>query len=48
MFQSLDEEIKRDERSRSTPRERFVFYAAVLLVSMVLFGSLYAGIRFLE
>lgn len=48
MFQSLDEEIKRDERSRSTPKERFVFYTAVLLVSVVLFGGLYLGIRFLE
>jgi hypothetical protein len=48
MFNSLDEEIKRDDQATSTPRERWLRYAAVLLVSAVLFGGLYAGIRFLE
>jgi hypothetical protein len=47
MFNSLDEEIKRDDQATSTPRERCLRYAAVLLVSIALFGSLYAGIRFL-
>jgi hypothetical protein len=48
MFNSLDEEIKRDDHATSTARERWLRYAAVLLVSAVLFGGLYAGIRFLE
>jgi hypothetical protein len=48
MFNSLDEELKRDDQETSTPRERWLRYAAVLLVSMVLFGGLYAGIHFLE
>lgn len=48
MFNSLDEDIKRADRASSTPRERWLRYAAVTLVSLVLFGGLCAGIRFLE
>ena len=48
MFNSLDEEIKRDDQATTTPRERWLFYAAVALVSIFLFGGLYMGIRFLE
>jgi hypothetical protein len=48
MFNSLDEQIERDDQATSTPRERWLRYAAVLLLSAVLFVGLYAGIRFLE
>jgi hypothetical protein len=48
MFNSLDEEMKRDDQATSTPQQRWLRYAAVLLTSIVLFGGLYAGIRFLE
>lgn len=48
MFNSLDDEIKRDDEASSTPRERWLLYAVVLMVSIVLFGGLYTGIRFLE
>lgn len=48
MFNSLEEEIKRDDQATSTPRERWMYYAAVLLLSCILFGGLYAGIWFLE
>lgn len=48
MFDGLDDEIKRDNQATSTPRERRLFYAVVLLVSGILFGGLYAGIKFLE
>lgn len=47
MFDSLEEELKRDEQATSTPTQRWLRYAAVLLASVVLFGGLYAGIRFL-
>lgn len=47
MFNSLDEEIQRDDQAMSTARERWLRYALVLLASVVLFGGLYAGIRFL-
>jgi hypothetical protein len=48
MFTSLEEEIKRDDQATSTPRERRLFYAVVLLVSAILFSGLYAGIKYLE
>ena len=48
MFTSLDEQMKRDDDAVQTPQERWVRYAAVLLISVLLFGGLYLGIRFLE
>ena len=48
MFNSLDEEIKRDERQQSTLAERTFKYIAVLFVSAAAFGALYAGILLLE
>lgn len=48
MFNSLDEQMKRDDQAESTPRQRGLFYAAVALISIAVFGGLYAGIRFLE
>jgi hypothetical protein len=47
MFDSLDEKMKCDDRATTTPRERWLLYAVVLVTSIVLFGGLYAGIRFL-
>ena len=48
MFNSLDDEIQRDDQATTTARERWLRYAAVLLVTLALFGSLYAGIKFLD
>jgi len=48
MFNSLDEQIKRDDDATSTPRQRGLYYVTVLLVSILLFVGLYAGIRYLE
>lgn len=48
MFENLDDKIKRDEQASSTPRERWVFYTIVVVLSVFLFGGLYAGIRYLE
>ena len=48
MFDSLDEKIKRDDSAISTPHERWLRYAIVLMLSFALFGGLYFGIRFLE
>ena len=47
MFTSLDEEIRRDDNAVSTPQGRWLRGAAVLLISALLFGCLYAGIWFL-
>lgn len=48
MFTSLDEQIKHDDDAVSTPQERWMRYAGVFLISVLLFGGLYAVIRFLE
>jgi hypothetical protein len=48
MFDSLDEDFIRNDQSTSTTRERRLFYAVVILVSIILFGGLYAGLRYLE
>lgn len=48
MFDSLDEEIKRDAKQQSTLAERMLQYIAVLFVSVAAFGALYAGILLLE
>ncbi|MEO8593759.1 MAG: hypothetical protein ABI759_10585 [Candidatus Solibacter sp.] len=47
MFNSL-EEIEKSDQSTGTPKERWLRNAAVLLLTVVLFGGLYAGIKFLE
>ena len=48
MFTSLDEQIKRDDDAVSTPQGRWLRYTGVLLISLLLFGALYAGVRLLE
>jgi len=48
MFEQLEETIRSDEDAVTTPRQRWIRYAIVLLVSMVLFGGLYALIRFVN
>ena len=48
MFDSLDEEMKRDEQATRTPTQRWLVYSVVLLASIVLFGGLYSAIRFFE
>jgi hypothetical protein len=48
MFDSLDDDFKRYDQSTSTQRERWIRYTVVVLVSLLAFGCLYAGIRLLE
>ena len=48
MFESLDEELKRDTQKSSTAVERCVLYAAVVVFSVMLFVGLYAAIRFFD
>jgi hypothetical protein len=40
MFDSLDDQIKHDINRESTPRERWVRYGVIAVVSVVLFGGL--------
>lgn len=48
MFESLDEQMKRDEDEVTTPRERYLKWLLVGVVSVLLFGGLYMGVRLLE
>jgi hypothetical protein len=48
MFSSLDEQIKRDEAVGSSPRERWLRYCGIVVVSALVFGGLYAAIIVME
>ena len=48
MFDSLDEQMKMDEAKESTRTERALRWAAVAIVSVIVFGGLYFGVRMLE
>lgn len=48
MFDSLDEQMKHDEELETTPRERWLQRAVVVVVSLILFAGLYMGVRMLE
>jgi hypothetical protein len=48
MFDSLSDRIKQDEHAEVNNTERFVRWAIVLLVSVLLFSGLYLGVKFLE
>jgi hypothetical protein len=46
MFDSLADRIREDEQL--TASQRYVRWAAVLVISVVLFGGLYFGVRFMQ
>ena len=46
MFDSLADRIREDERVPAS--QRYMVWAAVLVISIVLFGGLYFGVRFLD
>ena len=48
MFDSLDDQMKQDELKESSATERWLRWAAVAVVSVLLFGGLYYGVRMLE
>ena len=48
MFESLDDKIRESEHTSEAPVRRWLRYAGVFLVSMMVFSALYAGILFLE
>lgn len=45
MFESLDEHMKHDQESETTPRERLLKWVTIIVVSVLLFGGLYIGLR---
>jgi hypothetical protein len=48
MFDILDDRMKQDDHAGVTPAARVIRWLLVALFSIVLFGSLYIGIRMLE
>ena len=46
MFDSLADRIREDEQIPAT--QRYIKWAAVVVISVVLFGGLYLGVRFLD
>jgi len=48
MFDSLAERMKQDEKLAVNPTERAIRLAAVLVISLVVFGGLYFVVRLLE
>lgn len=48
MFDSLDDQMKHDAALETTKKERVLRWIAVGIVSVVLFGGLYLGVRLLE
>jgi hypothetical protein len=47
MFNSLDEQMERDDATSSTSRERWISYGTIAIVSILVFGGLYASILLL-
>ena len=48
MFDSLDDQMKADLNKESTPQQRMIRYAAVVVASIVLFGGLVLGVGYLS
>ncbi len=48
MFDSLEDQIQADLKKQSTSTERLLRYAAVAVASILIFGSLFLGVRYLE
>ena len=46
MFDSLADRIREDEQV--TAGQRYLRWAAILVISLVLFGGLYFGVQFLN
>jgi hypothetical protein len=48
MFESLAEQIRVDQQSQTTSRERAVLAITIAVVSVILFGALYYGLQLLS
>ena len=48
MFDSLDEQMERDEKQETTTKERWSHYALIAVVALAVFGGLVVGLHFLE
>jgi hypothetical protein len=48
MFESLDDHIKHDIEAESSRTERMLRWAAALVVTVLVLGGLYFGVRMME
>ena len=48
MFDSLDEQMKQDDAVETSKTEKVFKYAAVAVVSVLVFGGLYLAIQMME
>ena len=48
MFDSLSERIREDEHNEVNITERTIRWVAIVVLSVLLFGGLYYGVRMLE
>ena len=48
MFDSLSDQMKHDLDEQTPRSKRIIEYVLVAVVSLVIFGGLYMGIRFLQ
>lgn len=48
MFDSLDEQIKHDMKESTTTKERLFMWISIGVVSVLVFGGLFVGVRVLE
>ena len=48
MFDSLSDQMKHDLDEHTPKSQRLIEYLLVAVVSIVIFGGLYMGIRFLQ
>ncbi len=47
MFDSLADQIKRDEHEGESPSRRYFVWGGVVVVTVLLFGGLYFAVRLL-
>jgi hypothetical protein len=48
MFDSLADRMREDDEKSVPKMERYLRWGAVALLSVLVFGGLYVGVRFLE
>ena len=48
MFDCLADQIRNDEQNQVTSRERLLRWVAVGVLSVLIFGGMYAGIQILQ
>jgi hypothetical protein len=48
MFDSLDEQMKQDDKAASSTKERALVWISVVVVSVAVFSGLYFAVRMLD